>query len=93
METAAKISKVTIECSVVARGDVEPFKPGIKRESLPEWDKERCIRCGICYVYCPTGAVIKVDDGFFDVAADCCSGCSICHRECLCGVISMVGEE
>ena len=58
-----------------------------------EVNEERCIRCGICYVYCPTGAVIKVEDGFFDVEADYCNGCSICHRECMCGVISMVEEE
>ena len=90
---AAKLKNVTIECSVVAGGGAEPFKLGDPVAGLPSWDKERCIRCGICYVYCPTGAVVKVEDGFFDVDKGSCNGCGICHRECLCGVIGMVGEE
>ena len=93
MEATAKVSKKFIECSVVAKGAVKPFRPEDRVNALPEWDKDRCIRCGICYVYCPNGAVCRLEDGFFDVEEKKCSGCGICHRECWFGVISMVEEE
>ncbi|MCP4716439.1 MAG: 4Fe-4S dicluster domain-containing protein [Deltaproteobacteria bacterium] len=93
MEAIGKGSKKIIDCSAVAKGTAKPFKPGGPRVALPEWDKDRCIRCGICYLYCPNGAVYRENDGFFDVEAKSCSGCGICHRECWFGVISMVEEE
>jgi len=93
LEMTAKLSKLKIECSVVAKGLAEPFKSNKPKQFLPVWDKERCIRCGICYIYCPNGAVIRVEDGFFEAEVDSCSACGICHRECLCGAVSMVGKE
>ena len=92
MEATANVSKKIVQCSAVAQGDVKPFKPGDRRAALPEWDKDRCIRCGICYLYCPHGAVRRLADGYFDVDTDRCSGCGVCHRECWFGVISMVEE-
>jgi Pyruvate/2-oxoacid:ferredoxin oxidoreductase delta subunit len=44
-------------------------------------------------VYCPTGSVIRLEDGFFEADKKTCSSCGICHRECWLGVISMVEEE
>ncbi len=93
MEQTAKFSKKMIHCSLIESGKAEPFKPGQKVKALPEWDKDRCIRCGICYLYCPDGAVFRETDGFFDVEKTKCKGCGICHRECWFGVISMVEEE
>ncbi len=92
MEATAKVSKKIIQCSAVANGTAKAFKQGDPIAARPEWDKDRCIRCGICYVYCPHGAVERLDDGFFDVNQKRCSGCGICHRECWFGVISMVEE-
>lgn len=92
MEATAKGSKKTVQCTAVTRGIAQPFKKGGPRAALPEWDKDRCIRCGVCYVYCPHGAVYRQDDGFFDVIKDKCTGCGICHRECWFGVVSMVEE-
>ena len=92
MESTAKLSKVTIDCSAVAKSDAKPYTPGAGG-SVPEWEKDRCIRCGICYVYCPTGSVVRLEDGFFEADKKTCSSCGICHRECWLGVISMVEEE
>ena len=93
MEATAKFTKKMIECSAVTKGVAKPYKPGDRRSALPQWDKDRCIRCGICYVYCPYGAVYRLEDGYFDVNQERCSGCGICHRECWFGVISMVEED
>ncbi len=93
MEATSKFSKKNIACSLIEKGIAKPFSPGDARKALPEWDKDRCIRCGLCYVYCPDGAVYRADDGFFDAEEKMCKGCGICHRECWFGVISMVEEE
>ncbi len=90
---ATATSKKTIDCSAVAQGSARPFAPGDPVRALPVWDKDRCIRCGICYIYCPHGAVFREDDGYFDVNKDLCTGCGVCHRECWFGVIGMVEEE
>ncbi len=92
MEATAKLSKVTINCSLVAKGEAKPYTPG-SGGPIPDWDKERCVRCGVCYVYCPTGAIARLEDGYFEAEKDICSSCGICHRECWFGVISMVEEE
>ncbi len=93
MEATAKVSKKVFTCSAVDSGNAKPFKPGNAVQSLPVWDKDRCIRCGICYLYCPHGAVLREDDGYFDVDKKVCSGCGVCHRECWFGVIGMAEEE
>ena len=92
MEATAKVSKKAITCSAVVKGLAKAYRQGDPRVSTPEWDKDHCIRCGVCYLYCPNGAVCRQDDGFFDVNKDRCSGCGICHRECWFGVIGMVEE-
>ncbi len=93
MEATAKVSKKIIQCTSVMKGTAKPVKKGVHARGLPEWDKDRCIRCGVCYIYCPTGAVSRQEDGFFDVNEDRCTGCGICHRECWFGVIGMVEED
>ena len=93
LESTAKFSQKMIECSLIDKGAAKPFKPGDRRNALPQWDKDRCIRCGVCYMYCPDGAVYREETGFFDVDKDKCKGCGICHRECWFGVINMALEE
>ena len=92
MEATAKFQKSMVECSLIEKGKATPFKPGDKPEAVPEWDQDRCIRCGLCYIYCPDGAIYRTDDGFFDVNDKRCKGCGVCHHECWFGAISMVKE-
>ncbi len=93
MEATTKFSKAMIECSLLNKDLGKPFKPGARREATPVWDKDKCIRCALCYVYCPDGAIYRTEDGFFEADAEKCKGCGICHRECWFGVISMVKED
>jgi len=92
LKTKAKVSSKTLQCVAVQAGAAKAFKPGNRVVARPQWDKDRCVRCGICYIYCPHGAVVRQDDGFFDANTDRCSGCGVCHRECWFGVIGMVEE-
>ncbi len=93
MESIAKFPNKLIHCSLIEKGAVKPYNPENKKKTVPQWDTDRCIKCGLCYVYCPDGAIYKMDDGFFTVKEQQCKGCGICHRECWFGVISMVEEE
>lgn len=42
-------------------------------------DKEKCVGCGICMVYCPAGA-ITVHDKKASIDQDACLGCGNCIR-------------
>ena len=89
---ATKFTQKMVDCSLLDKGAASPFSPGDKRRGLPQWDKDRCIRCGVCYLYCPDGAVYRTADGYFEADEKKCKGCGICHRECWFGVICMEQE-
>ena len=63
------------------------------RSSRPVWKRERCFKCGICYLSCPDAAILQVDDGFFDIDSERCKGCGICSAECINEAITMSPED
>ncbi len=67
-------------------------KTGTWRSMKPVIDQDRCTRCGLCWIYCPDGAVIKKEDRF-EINYDYCKGCGICMEECKRRAIEMVREE
>ncbi|WP_456433420.1 pyruvate synthase subunit PorD [Thermosulfuriphilus sp.] len=74
-------------------GNSANFKTGDWRSQRPVLDKEKCIRCGMCYIFCPEPAYEPDDEGYFIVNLDYCKGCGICANECPKGAITMVMEE
>ncbi len=77
------------------------FEPGSSRSYLtgnwraqrPIWDNDKCIKCGICYLFCPEGCISKTDNGYYAADMDYCKGCGICAYECPPDAISMITEE
>ncbi|MHC1586202.1 MAG: 4Fe-4S binding protein [Candidatus Hecatellaceae archaeon] len=65
-------------------GDWRAFKPVI--------NYDKCIRCGLCWVYCPDGAMVMRGDGSCEVDLRYCKGCGICAAECPVKAIEMVEE-
>lgn len=47
----------------------------------PVMDKDRCIRCGQCFVYCPVNAILAYNEDYV-ITYDYCKGCGICAEEC-----------
>ena len=92
MAATRAFQETMIECSLLTKGEGHPFRPGDKRGNTPVWDKEKCTRCGLCYLFCPDGAIYRADDGFFEVALEKCKGCKICHSECMFGALSIEEE-
>lgn|SRR5512138_374818 len=64
---------------------------GSWRTERPVVRKEKCTRCGLCYIYCPPQCMVDEDDHFEPNLAYC-KGCGICARECPTKAITMVSE-
>jgi len=63
-------------------GNAREYMTGDWRTIRPVWDREKCIHCLFCWVYCPDSA-IKVKDGKVQgIDYDHCKGCGICASEC-----------
>jgi len=64
------------------------------RSQKPEIDREKCIKCGRCWQFCPDLAIIMDKrDGKAKVDYEYCKGCGICETECPVKCIKMEKEE
>ena len=61
------------------------------RTFRPVTSREKCGKCGTCWLYCPTQCV-RTFDTFCQADLDFCKGCGICAAECPCRAIRMVEE-
>ena len=80
-------------CMVFAAGNAANYKTGSWKSQHPVWDNAKCIKCGICYIFCPEGCIQETKDGFYEANLDYCKGCGICAHECWPGAIVMREEE
>jgi pyruvate ferredoxin oxidoreductase delta subunit len=80
-------------CMVFRPGSAAEYHTGSWRAKKPLWENQKCIKCGVCYIYCPEGCITEQKDGFFDANLDYCKGCGICAHECWPKAIVMVNEE
>ncbi len=77
---------------VVEPGSASQYETGGWRSERPTYDFNRCIKCGICGIFCPEGCVEQNADGYFEANLFYCKGCGICARECWTQTITMVEE-
>jgi len=84
-----------IEVGMVATepGSARQYQTGTWRSQKPTYEFNKCIKCGLCYIYCPEGCVSQNAQGNFEADMYYCKGCGICARECPTRVITMVDEE
>jgi pyruvate ferredoxin oxidoreductase delta subunit len=82
-----------IGCVISKPGNARQYKTGDWRSLKPVCDTGKCIRCGICYIFCPDMAIQKTEAGYFEADLYYCKGCGICAQECFTGCIRMVAEE
>lgn len=62
------------------------------RTFKPILNNDKCVKCMMCYLLCPEGAVYK-DGDHLVIDYDFCKGCGICAQECKPKAITMVPEE
>ena len=78
---------------VTDAGSAKRYRTGDWKSERPVWDHQKCIKCGICYLFCPEGCIREKEDGYFEADLYYCKGCGICARECWTEAIKMVEEE
>ena len=78
----------TIGAAVKEPGSSRKNKTGSWRTFKPLLDKDKCIDCDNCYLFCPEGCINKE----YDIDYDYCKGCGICAEECPTKCIVMVEE-
>ena len=74
-------------------GNACQYRTGDWRSQRPVWDHSRCIKCGICYIFCPDACVHQDAQGNYEADLFYCKGCGICTRECWTGGSLMEEEE
>ena len=74
-------------------GSARQYETGTWRSQRPTYEFSKCIKCGICQLFCPEGCIEQNRDGYFEANMYYCKGCGICARECWTRVITMVEEE
>jgi pyruvate ferredoxin oxidoreductase delta subunit len=80
-------------CMVFTPGNARTYKTGSWKARHPVWNDEKCIKCGLCYIYCPEGCIKPNEQGFYRADLDYCKGCGICAHECWPEAIAMEEEE
>ncbi|HNR89357.1 MAG TPA: 4Fe-4S binding protein [Spirochaetota bacterium] len=74
-------------------GNSVQYKTGSWRSERPVVKKEHCIKCGVCWLFCPDMSIVQTPEGHFTANLEFCKGCGICAKECPVGCITMQGEE
>jgi pyruvate ferredoxin oxidoreductase delta subunit len=77
---------------VTEPGSARQYRTGDWRSQRPEYDFSRCIKCGLCQIYCPEACIGQNAEGHFEADLYYCKGCGICSRECPTRVITMKEE-
>jgi pyruvate ferredoxin oxidoreductase delta subunit len=70
-------------------GTADDYETGGWRTKHPEVDKDKCIDCLVCYMYCPDSSVITKDGKLVGFDLKHCKGCGICAVECKKDAIKM----
>ena len=78
---------------VTEAGNASQRRTGDWRSDRPILDKEKCNKCGLCWLYCPDAAIKLLDDGYYKPDLYYCKGCGICAKVCPRKAIEMIEEE
>lgn len=88
-----KWQELNVGCVIEEVGNASEYKTGDWRSQKPVVNDEKCIKCGLCWLFCPDAAIEQTEEGRYRPNLDYCKGCGICATECKPGAIKMVEEE
>jgi pyruvate ferredoxin oxidoreductase delta subunit len=63
-------------------GSASHYETGGWRRQRPVLDPENCVKCGLCYVYCPDASIVMTPEGYPSIRLEYCKGCGVCAQEC-----------
>ncbi|MDQ7031641.1 MAG: 4Fe-4S binding protein [Desulfonauticus sp.] len=79
--------------AITTPGNAAELKTGDWRTEFPVLDEEKCVKCGLCAIYCPEFCIHEDDTGYFRADLYYCKGCGICVHECPKDALTMQLEE
>ncbi len=83
-----------IGCDIDQPGSSAEFLTGNWRTTgRPVTDKEKCIKCGFCWLLCPDNAYAITPEGYYAWDQRYCKGCGVCVVECPKKAIEMKEES
>ena len=86
--------EMEIGCEITTPGSSRECMTGTWRTmGIPVIDREKCVKCGICWIVCPEMSYTKNEQGFFDWDKKYCKGCAICVEQCPKDAITMEQEQ
>ena len=62
------------------------------RSDRPEWNKENCNNCMLCWVHCPDSSILVSNQEMIGIDLDHCKGCGICVSECRFDALKLIQE-
>jgi len=68
------------------------YETGSWRALKPILNQEKCVKCLLCWVYCPEPAIHRHEDNSVEIDYKFCKGCGICENVCPTKAITMVRE-
>jgi pyruvate ferredoxin oxidoreductase delta subunit len=74
-------------------GNSKDYYTGGWRTFRPVRDKQACIDCMICWIYCPDSAIEVKDGKLTKINYQHCKGCGICAKVCPKKCIEMVKDR
>ena len=78
---------------ILEAGNAQNYNTGSWRTFKPVIDKEKCINCLTCWIFCPDSSIIVSEGKLVGVDYDHCKGCGICAKNCPVKCIQMIKEE
>ncbi len=84
--------RIPIAAAIIEPGNSVNQKTGDWRTLRPGKDDNKCVKCLICWIYCPDSAIEVASDGGVRFNYDYCKGCGICATECPTEAIVMIEE-
>ncbi|MDW5563396.1 MAG: 4Fe-4S binding protein [Methanomassiliicoccus sp.] len=82
-------AKITV---IMEPGTAKEYKTGSWRSKRPVVDKEKCINCMFCWMYCPDNSILVEGGEMKGIKLSHCKGCGICANQCPKNAIVMVEE-
>jgi pyruvate ferredoxin oxidoreductase delta subunit len=87
---------LALGCAMTEPGNARHFNTGDWRgQRYPVTDREKCIKCGMCYILCPDMCYTpdpQAED-YYNWDTFYCKGCGICVYECPKQAISWQDEK
>ncbi|RLG47875.1 MAG: ferredoxin [Thermoproteota archaeon] len=74
------LGDVIIPVSLPAEGALG--RTGSWRVFRPVLDREKCVKCWLCWLYCPEEVISVGEDGYPEIDYEYCKGCLICASVC-----------